>query len=269
MRRASNGGGWSEVTEPHTRHHIGNRIAQRKFRKYQLLPRANASATEPSATGQKAREHKERAQRDAQNQQLAGASYEVPGPGSIHPMSDISGLAWGGMNLGFIFSKGHEHESQRGSSRMSDSRHEYRGLYPLGGSGDPASYFDGDGLESNRDSGYVTYYQSSHDNQRRGIPSKKEASQAVSTTGKPEDSEDTRTVYSVATTSAPSTVQDSIASICEDVYTRLRQNVDIPTWENVSYNLPNLIKAFAIKIGRDPSNNLNQRIMYFVHRHYQ
>ncbi|KAH8879619.1 hypothetical protein GQ53DRAFT_619122, partial [Thozetella sp. PMI_491] len=92
---------WTDVTEPEERRRIQNRIAQRKFR-------------------EKARENRERAQRDEQNQQLAGASYEIPGPDALVSDSEPSGLPWGGLNVGFMVAKGHQYASQQGSRRLSD-----------------------------------------------------------------------------------------------------------------------------------------------------
>ncbi|KAK4044747.1 hypothetical protein C8A01DRAFT_42369 [Parachaetomium inaequale] len=80
---------WTEVTEPDERRRIQNRIAQRKFR-------------------EKAREQKDRAARDAQNQQYAGSAYTIPDPEDFTlDDSDLSGLPWGGLNMRHVVARGH------------------------------------------------------------------------------------------------------------------------------------------------------------------
>ncbi|KAK4148143.1 uncharacterized protein C8A04DRAFT_23940 [Dichotomopilus funicola] len=81
---------WTEVTEPDERRRIQNRIAQRKFR-------------------EKAREQKDRAARDAQNQQHAGSSYHIPDPEdfTLDDGGDLSGLPWGGLSMRHVVTRGH------------------------------------------------------------------------------------------------------------------------------------------------------------------
>ncbi|KAK4250666.1 hypothetical protein C7999DRAFT_11564 [Corynascus novoguineensis] len=93
---------WTEVTEPDERRRIQNRIAQRKFR-------------------EKAREQKDRAARDAQNQQYAGSAYHIPDPEdfSFDDGGDLSGLPWGGLNMRHVVARGHASASAGGHSRHS------------------------------------------------------------------------------------------------------------------------------------------------------
>ncbi|KAL2162694.1 hypothetical protein VTH06DRAFT_6530 [Thermothelomyces fergusii] len=93
---------WTEVTEPDVRRRIQNRIAQRKFR-------------------EKAREQRDRAARDAQNQQLAGSVYHIPDPEdfSLDDGGDLSGLPWGGINMRHVVARGHASASASGHSRHS------------------------------------------------------------------------------------------------------------------------------------------------------
>ncbi|KAK4164912.1 hypothetical protein QBC43DRAFT_352624 [Cladorrhinum sp. PSN259] len=90
---------WSEVTEPEERRRIQNRIAQRKFR-------------------EKAREQRDRAQRDAQNQQYAGSSYHIAGPDELafDDGGDLSGLPWGGLNMRHVVARGHASASASAGS---------------------------------------------------------------------------------------------------------------------------------------------------------
>ncbi|KAK3944165.1 hypothetical protein QBC46DRAFT_337896 [Diplogelasinospora grovesii] len=92
---------WNEVTDPEERRRIQNRIAQRKFR-------------------EKAREQKDRAQRDAQNQQYAGSSYHIPGPDEItNDGADLSGLPWGSLSMRHVVARGHASASQQGNNSSS------------------------------------------------------------------------------------------------------------------------------------------------------
>ncbi|KJZ75562.1 hypothetical protein HIM_05025 [Hirsutella minnesotensis 3608] len=89
---------WADVTDPEERRRIQNRIAQRKFR-------------------EKARENREKAERESRNQEHAGNSYRIPVGTDISGGQDLSGLPWGSMNLSLMVSRGHEAESRRSSGR--------------------------------------------------------------------------------------------------------------------------------------------------------
>ncbi|PHH81200.1 hypothetical protein CDD80_35 [Ophiocordyceps camponoti-rufipedis] len=89
---------WADVTDPEERRRIQNRIAQRKFRG-------------------KARENREKAERESRNQQHAGNSYRIPVGTDIAADHELSGLPWGSMSLGLVVSRGHEAESLRSSGR--------------------------------------------------------------------------------------------------------------------------------------------------------
>ncbi|KAL2760588.1 hypothetical protein ACRALDRAFT_1059628 [Sodiomyces alcalophilus JCM 7366] len=87
---------WAEVTDPEMRRRIQNRIAQRKFR-------------------EKARENKEKAERESQNKELAGRAYQTPSATDLGPDQDESGLPWGGISIKHVVSRGHEYEGRRSS----------------------------------------------------------------------------------------------------------------------------------------------------------
>ncbi|KAJ6787584.1 hypothetical protein PWT90_00667 [Aphanocladium album] len=89
---------WADVTDPEERRRIQNRIAQRKFR-------------------EKARENKEKADRDSRNLEHAGNIYRIPSALDIMGDNTVSGLPWGSVNLGHVVSRGHEAESKRSSGR--------------------------------------------------------------------------------------------------------------------------------------------------------
>lgn len=71
--------------------------------------------------GDKVKEQKEEADRDAENQQRAGSSYTSPDPDRIDQSQDLSGLPWGGISMKHIVESGRtrEEKSQRSSRESS------------------------------------------------------------------------------------------------------------------------------------------------------
>ena len=70
-----------------------------------------------ATTGEKARENKEKAERDSRNQEYAGNSYRIPEPSDFNHESELSGLPWGSVNVSHFLQRGHAAESQRSSGR--------------------------------------------------------------------------------------------------------------------------------------------------------
>ena len=82
-----------------------------------------------------------------------------------------------------------------------------------------------------------------------------------------EDMDDTRTLYSAATTILSHITKQTITDVCENIYNTIRHQVDSKGPKISSGSLTGLIKAFALKLGADGSNDLFRRVMLFVHKH--
>jgi hypothetical protein len=80
--------------------------------------------------------------------------------------------------------------------------------------------------------------------------------------------DDTRTEYSAATTITPTHVQTYLSELSRDIYSRLGRHFDLNTWPSLATMLPGLIKAFALRIGREDSSQMHRDIMYFVYRRH-
>ncbi|KAI1377397.1 hypothetical protein F4677DRAFT_56309 [Hypoxylon crocopeplum] len=99
---------WADVTEPEERRRIQNRLAQRKFR-------------------EKAREQKEKAERETRNLENAGSSYRLPSSDEIAGDDglDLSGLPWGSLSMKHVIARGHETESRRSGGSGGDHTQDY------------------------------------------------------------------------------------------------------------------------------------------------
>lgn len=73
--------------------------------------------TDNNLAGEKTRENKERAERDARNQQHAASSYQIPSPADVAADHEVSGLPWGTFSMSHVVSRGREAESLRSSGR--------------------------------------------------------------------------------------------------------------------------------------------------------
>ncbi|KAK9799991.1 putative C2H2-type domain-containing protein [Seiridium cardinale] len=83
-----------------------------------------------------------------------------------------------------------------------------------------------------------------------------------------DDRSDAGTVLSAATSAIPELVHDSITQICEDIYNHLHFNTDTENHRSIIDSLPELIKAFAIRLGADSTQKMSSGIMHFVYKHH-
>jgi hypothetical protein len=77
--------------------------------------------------GDKAKETKERQEREARDRAHAGNAYNIPDPSEMGPDDELSGLPWGSLSLKYVVSRGmaRETESWHGSPR--DEERSYDG----------------------------------------------------------------------------------------------------------------------------------------------
>lgn len=75
-------------------------------------------------TGDKIKEQREEAERDAENQRNAGSSYASPEPEVMESSHTLSGLPWGGISMKHIVATG---QSKANSSQQSSCENSVRG----------------------------------------------------------------------------------------------------------------------------------------------
>jgi hypothetical protein len=84
--------------------------------------------------------------------------------------------------------------------------------------------------------------------------------------------DDAKTTFSIGTTVDPGYARKYITELCNDIYSKLRQSVGTINRSALTTILPELIKAFAIKLYHDaPSqtSQMNREIMYFIHKRHR
>lgn len=82
------------------------------------------------------------------------------------------------------------------------------------------------------------------------------------------ESDDARTVYSDAS-SLPALEKDIyISELADDLFSKIgSEQLDGQTTERISGILPELLKAFALKIGHNAPTQMHRDIMFFVHKY--
>jgi hypothetical protein len=83
------------------------------------------------------------------------------------------------------------------------------------------------------------------------------------------DDNDAKTIYSLETTVDLSYARKLIFELCKDIYYKLHRFVDIRNRSMLPRVLPELIKAFAIRLCYDNPAQVNRNIMFFVYKRHQ
>ncbi|KAM7183978.1 hypothetical protein V8F33_013249 [Rhypophila sp. PSN 637] len=83
--------------------------------------------------------------------------------------------------------------------------------------------------------------------------------------GENTDLEDSRTMYSAATTIAPAYAKRHVADLVQNIYSQLGDALAPKDRSVLLDSLPELVKAFAIRLAEDGK----REIMYFIHKRHQ
>ncbi len=83
------------------------------------------------------------------------------------------------------------------------------------------------------------------------------------------DDNDAKTLYSMGTTVNSGHAQTYIIELSKDIYSKLRQSVHAKDLGVLLKVLPELVKAFAIKLCYDAPSQVNRKIMHFIHKRHQ
>jgi hypothetical protein len=121
------------------------------------------------------------------------------------------------------------------------------------------------------DSGYASIFKTNISRNNPPLPDEPQctADDKSNVKMRDEDTEDAKTLYSAATTIDLPKSQQYISELCSDILSKLENHFDSTNWNTLETALPSLIKAFAIKIGHDSSAQINQDIMYFIHKQHR
>lgn len=115
------------------------------------------------------------------------------------------------------------------------------------------------------DSGYASAF-----NIMRGPNMSLERIHADKTKGEPTcDIDDAQTGYSTATTSSQIDSQRYVSELSNTIHKNLQQILPTTAWASLRNRLPELIKAFALRIGAESPARLNCEIMYFTHKYHR
>lgn len=81
-------------------------------------------------------------------------------------------------------------------------------------------------------------------------------------------SDDARTVYSDASSIPALKTMNYISELAEDLFSKVPlEKCDDKTRESAFEHLPELLKAFALKVGYNASSQMHRDVMFFVHKH--
>jgi hypothetical protein len=86
---------------------------------------------------------------------------------------------------------------------------------------------------------------------------------------KDEDDSDTKTEISAASTAIGPEAHRPISEVCSDIYNQVQRHLDEDNKTLVLGALPNLIKAFAIRLAHLEPSDTSRRVMHFVYSRHQ
>jgi hypothetical protein len=81
--------------------------------------------------------------------------------------------------------------------------------------------------------------------------------------------DDAETTYSKATNERPAQTHDFVHELANDIYEKLKLFINPDDWSLVSRSLPELLKAFAIRIGSDGASQASRGVMYTIHKEHR
>ena len=84
----------------------------------------------------------------------------------------------------------------------------------------------------------------------------------------PADEMNAPTEYSAATTTAAQEKLMYLGELSADIYSRVHQDVPVCDWPVLCKTLPDLVKAFAVKLGTENSP-VSRKIMRFIHKYHR
>ncbi|CAH0057092.1 unnamed protein product [Clonostachys solani] len=79
---------------------------------------------------------------------------------------------------------------------------------------------------------------------------------------------DMHTTFSSASSVSDGRIENYISVLCEEIYRALQREFDHLKWVKVSEKLPELLKAFALKLGDAEGSKQHWEIMYFVYQRH-
>jgi hypothetical protein len=83
------------------------------------------------------------------------------------------------------------------------------------------------------------------------------------------DNEDGQTIYSVASSVAPAEAHSYISNLACNIFDKLGIRAGSKNIPTVYKLFPELLKAFAVKIGSERSSQINRDIMYFIDKRHR
>ncbi|KAL2672196.1 hypothetical protein Neosp_012897 [[Neocosmospora] mangrovei] len=87
--------------------------------------------------------------------------------------------------------------------------------------------------------------------------------------GVADDDADARTTYSKVTNEDPLTTRDFVHELASDIHGNLKASMCPDDWPLVLKSLPELLKAFAIRIGSNGASQASRDVMYFIHKKHR